>query len=79
VAKLRLALLLTALSLALPAAAAARVPQGFIGMNVDGPLLTGQVNLDAQLGVMARGGVESVRVTLHESHVASASYEAAVP
>jgi 6-pyruvoyltetrahydropterin/6-carboxytetrahydropterin synthase len=30
------------------------------------------------LGEAARG-VESVRVTLHESHVASASYEAAVP
>ena len=29
------------------------------------------------LGEAARG-VESVRVTLHESHVASASYEAAV-
>jgi len=67
VAKLRLALLLTALSLALPAAAAARVPQGFIGMNVDGPLLTGQVNLDAQLGVMARSGVESVRVPFYWS------------
>jgi 6-pyruvoyl-tetrahydropterin synthase len=31
-----------------------------------------------ELGEAARG-VESVRVTLHESHVASASYEAAVP
>jgi len=31
-----------------------------------------------ELGEAARG-VESVRVTLHESHVASASYEATVP
>ena len=31
-----------------------------------------------ELGEAARG-VESVRVTLHESHVASASYEGAVP
>jgi hypothetical protein len=58
---------LTAAALALPAAASARVPQGFIGMNADGPLLTGQVNLDAQLAAMARGGVESIRTSFYWS------------
>ena len=56
-----------ALALALPAAAAARVPQGFVGMNVDGPLLGASVNLDAQMGAMARSGVESIRVAFYWS------------
>ena len=56
-----------ALALALPAAAAARVPQGFVGMNVDGPLLGPSVNLDAQMGAMARSGVESIRVAFYWS------------
>ena len=56
-----------ALVLALPGAANARVPQGFVGMNVDGPLLTGAVNLDAQMAAMARGGVESIRVPFYWS------------
>jgi hypothetical protein len=67
VPKLRLALALTAAALALPAAASARVPQGFIGMNADGPLLTGQVNLDSQMAAMARAGVESVRTSFYWS------------
>jgi hypothetical protein len=53
--------------LALPATASARVPQGFVGMNADGPLLGGGVNLDAQMGTMARGGVESIRASFYWS------------
>jgi hypothetical protein len=67
VPKLRLALVLTAAVLTLPATAGTRVPHGFIGMNADGPLLTGQVNLDAQMAAMARGGVESVRTSFYWS------------
>jgi hypothetical protein len=55
------------MALALPATAGARVPQGFVGMNVDGPLLTGEVNLDAQMAAMARGGVESIRTSFYWS------------
>lgn len=45
----------------LPAAASARVPQGFVGMIADGPLLTRYVNLGRQLDSMVSTGVESVR------------------
>jgi hypothetical protein len=40
------------------------VPQGFVGMDTDGPLLaTGTtVNLDNQLGTMVASGVQSIRV-----------------
>jgi hypothetical protein len=52
-----------------PALAAARplpgtpVPRGFVGMNVDGPMLTGQdgVAYPSQFGVMRANGVQSVR------------------
>ncbi|HWE07820.1 MAG TPA: hypothetical protein VG325_00615 [Solirubrobacteraceae bacterium] len=42
----------------------ARVPQGFVGMDVDGPLMTAGtgVNLNSQVGAMVADGVESVRV-----------------
>jgi hypothetical protein len=60
---------MAALALALPAAAEAAkpVPQGFVGMNADGPLLSPTVNLDAQLGAMARGGVETIRTSFYWS------------
>jgi hypothetical protein len=38
------------------------VPTGFVGMNVDGPLLDGSLNLPPILGQMASSGVESIRV-----------------
>jgi hypothetical protein len=50
-------------------AASARVPFGFVGMNADGPLLSTSVDLDAQLGLMARGGVESVRTAIYWGQV----------
>jgi len=58
---------LAVVALALPSAATAHVPQGFVGMNIDGPLVTGQVNLDTQLAAMARGGVESIRAGFYWS------------
>jgi hypothetical protein len=64
VRKLAVAILL---ALSLPASAAARVPQGFVGMNADGPLLSPSVNLDAQMAAMARGGVESIRTSFYWS------------
>ena len=66
--------LLTLLALAAlpPVAHAAKpaippVPYGFVGMNADGPLLSPQVNLGAQLGAMARGGVTSIRPAFYWS------------
>lgn len=40
------------------------VPQGFVGVNADGPLLDGTsgVNLDQQLSLMVASGVQSIRV-----------------
>jgi hypothetical protein len=57
---LSIAALLT--GLLTPPAAAARVPQGFVGMMVDGPIFDPQVDLGGQLDKMVSSGVESVRV-----------------
>jgi len=49
----------------LPSAAAADVPDGFVGMTVDGPLwpnTASAVNLSKQLDKMVASGVESIRV-----------------
>lgn len=54
-----LALALCAL-LAPAAAAAERVPYGFLGMSVDGPLLRTDVDQAREFRLMARSGVESV-------------------
>jgi len=43
-------------------AASARVPQGFVGMMADGPLLSGGVDLPRQLNRMVASGVENLRV-----------------
>jgi hypothetical protein len=54
------------LSLAVPAFAAARVPQGFVGMVLDGPLFpvaAAKANLADQLDQMVANGVESLRVS----------------
>jgi hypothetical protein len=47
-----------------PAAAEARVPAGFVGMNLDGPVLSPQVNLARQLDLMVSSGVENLRVAV---------------
>jgi hypothetical protein len=58
--------LLAALALALPAgdAAAARrhVPPGFLGVNLNGPMLDPGVSAPSELAAMTRAGVESVRL-----------------
>ncbi len=58
-------LLSIALLGSVPAAAGARVPQGFVGMMADGQLLSGQVNLDRQLDRMVSTGVESLRTVFN--------------
>jgi hypothetical protein len=58
------ALLAPSLLSAAPAHAAKRserVPQGFVGMMADGPVLQPPVDLDSQLGDMVHAGVESLR------------------
>lgn len=42
------------------AGAAARVPQGFFGMSVDGAMFRTDINQSREFGVMTRAGVESV-------------------
>jgi hypothetical protein len=65
----RLLIPLVVLSLmALPAGAArAKVPQGFVGMNVDGPMFDPSVNQSQQLDRMVASGVERVRVEFNWS------------
>jgi len=63
-------LLASALLLAAPAASPAqaareRVPQGFVGMNADGPLFDQHVSLDHELDLMVRSGVESLRYVFY--------------
>jgi hypothetical protein len=59
-------LLLVMLAVALPAgdAVAARrhVPQGFLGANLDGPMLDPAVGANGEFAAMTRAGVESVRL-----------------
>jgi hypothetical protein len=56
------AALLIALSV-LASPTEARVPAGFVGVVADGPLLDPGTNLGAELDLMKRAGVQSVRVT----------------
>lgn len=53
--------------LALPAAAAARVPDGWLGVVADGPLTADGARLDAEWDLMARSGVQSVRTAFYWS------------
>jgi hypothetical protein len=65
--RLLLSVLLTVAVLGcVPAAASARVPQGFVGMMADGELLfSPHVNLGRQLDSMVASGVESLRVVFN--------------
>jgi hypothetical protein len=63
---LSLAAVLTALAAAAPASAATlrrQVPQGFMGMNVDGPMLDPAVGSTAEWNRMMTSGVESLRIS----------------
>jgi len=54
---------------AAPAAdAKRRVPRGFVGVMVDGPLTNGGFSHRGQLDAMVRNGVESVRAAFYWSH-----------
>src|SRR5436305_1135556 len=46
---------------AAPAAAKRRVPQGFLGVNLNGPMLETGVDLAGESATMARAGAEAVR------------------
>lgn len=69
-------LVLAALATAGASAATARtrapapvtpVPQGFVGMNADGPLFDSHVDFAHQMDTMVSAGVESIRVTFNWS------------
>lgn len=87
----RLAAIVLALALTMvaPAVAAGRsrplpgtpVPRGFVGMNVDGPMITPQdsVALPDQFGLMASSGVQSVRAVFSWSFAQPYASSADVP
>lgn len=65
-ARHRLAPVLAAIAvLGLPAAASARVPQGFVGVVADGPVAASGFDPRAEFRTMVRTGVESVRMVVH--------------
>lgn len=67
-ARRRLPLLFTAIAaLALPAAASARVPHGFVGVVADGPVAAPGFDPRSEARTMVRTGVESVRIVVHWS------------
>jgi polysaccharide biosynthesis protein PslG len=82
-----LAFVLALATLAAPATAAsaattARVPQGFVGMNIGDPLFPDtdpSVNLPAQLNVMVASGVETIRIPVYWSLMQPYADWAAVP
>lgn len=59
--------------------AAARVPQGFVGMMADGPLFGAGVNLPHELDTMVTSGVESLRVVFTWSEAQPYASWAEVP
>jgi len=68
----------------LPAASATaaprQVPQGFMSMFADGPAVDpNQVDVDAQVGAMARNGVETLRIAFHWSGMQPYASAADVP
>ena len=56
------------LVLASPSAAAGAVPRGFVGVMGDGPLFSPAVDLDREVDVMTRAGVEALRVGFYWAH-----------
>jgi hypothetical protein len=69
-----------ALAVALvPAAAAASVPQGFVGMMVDGPFYYPSFDQAGQLDKMVASGVESVRTVFNWEVMQPVPNEASLP
>ncbi len=69
--RLWLVALVLAFTLAVPSAASARVPAGFVGMVVANPVYpatSSSVNLSQQMGTMVGSGVESVRAVFNWSY-----------
>jgi hypothetical protein len=62
---IRLSLALALITLALPAAAQARVPFGFVGVMADGPIAERDFDPAGELDLMVASGVESVRIVFH--------------
>ena len=60
-----LALLVFLASLALPATASAGLPAGFLGVQADGPLFNGKVNVGKELTTMKSSGVRSIRLAIY--------------
>ena len=48
-----------------PASAARHVPEGWLGVMVDGPMLDPATNIDGEFGQMVSDGVESVRTAFY--------------
>jgi Glycosyl hydrolase catalytic core len=72
--------LTAALALALvPAAATASVPQGFVGMMVDGPYFYPSFDQAGQLDKMVASGVESIRTVFNWEVMQPLPNEASVP
>ncbi|GAC1439362.1 MAG: hypothetical protein NVSMB51_17160 [Solirubrobacteraceae bacterium] len=75
-----LAVLLVLLAPAAAAAAPARtVPQGFLGVMADGPLLAPAHSAEAEFARMVRSGVESVRVAVYWNQIQPYADAASVP
>jgi hypothetical protein len=67
------------LVLASPAAASATVPRGFVGVMGDGPLFSPAVSLDREVDLMARAGVEALRVGFYWARAQPLAPGAAAP
>jgi Glycosyl hydrolase family 53 len=60
-------------------AASRQVPQGFVGMNADGPLLSANEGLKSSFGGMVKAGVESIRSAFYWARVQPYASFAEVP
>lgn len=67
------------LVLALPATASAGLPAGWIGVQADGPLFNGKVNVGKELTTMRKAGVRSVRLAVYWDDVQPYATMADVP
>jgi hypothetical protein len=74
-----LALAVAAVLAVVPSTAAAGVPQGFVGMMVDGPFFYPSFDQAGQLNKMVSSGVESVRTVFNWSVMQPRPNEASIP
>jgi hypothetical protein len=57
--------LLLVVALGAPAVASAKLPAGFLGVQADGPLFSGQVDVGKELTTMQQSGVRSIRLAVY--------------